>query len=105
MLAKALSSVEDLLAVRTTPRKPLLVELLLVRLPVGLRFEGLVAERAGKVLGGGGGGCGYGGEARRGGGETRRGGAVVGKGRVGRGNGGARVRHDAGDSAGRDAQV
>lgn len=93
MLTESLSSVEDLLAVRTPPCQPLLVELLLVRLPVGLRLERLVAECTGKVLGGG--GVGDGREARGGGGEAGGGGAVVSKGGVCGGDGGSWVRERA----------
>ena len=51
VLTEALASMEDLFAVGTSPCESLLVKLFFVRLPVRLRFERLVAECAGKVLG------------------------------------------------------
>ena len=51
VLTETLSGVEDLLAIGTPPSESLLVELLLVRFPVWLGFERLVAEGAGEVLG------------------------------------------------------
>ena len=51
MLAETLPGVEYLLTVGTSPCESLLMEFLLMRLPVGLRLESFVAERAGKVLG------------------------------------------------------
>lgn len=83
VLAETLSGVEDLLAIRAAPCESLLVKLLFVGLPVGLGLERLVAEGAGKVLGGGGRGGGDGRKARGGGRQARRGAAIVGKRRVG----------------------
>ena len=54
MFPESLASMEYLFAVRTSPGQPLLVKLLLVRLPVRLGLQRFIAERTRKVLGCGG---------------------------------------------------
>ena len=50
VFTEALASVKNLFTVWTTPCKPLLMKFLLMRLPIRLRLESFVAERAGEVL-------------------------------------------------------
>jgi hypothetical protein len=50
MFSEALPCMEYLLAIWAAPRKPLLVKLFLVRLPIRFRLECFVTESACKVL-------------------------------------------------------